>query len=368
MIVYWPGYHYIEIALFFEVVIILSAMCLSVFLHFLYARRKRRDLRIAGELNRIFTQIVTRQIAYGRELFLIKGVKLPHIVRAIKQMNDKVQGKEWKNLKSSIAREILSPMLPRYLHARKWIKRAYALQTLEMIRDEVSEELLLPFLKDPIPIIRISAVAAAIDIKSKRAINAVIDTMVYEDSFARYPYRDELLNADGDVYQILAERFSEEKDPNVRACCLEILSQKVGFVNLEMLADDLKSENMNLRWWAYRALENYPSKESVELLLKACDDPAWQIQALAARCLGLFGHVIAVPVLEKKLSDDQWLVRLNAALALRLIGQKGVLVLEGIKKGENQIAAETADYALSLPEIPLGNENVKWLDMYPIKK
>lgn len=362
MIVFLPAFHFIEIALVFEILLIVLAMILSVFLHMIFRRIRETDVRVKARLKGLIMKWAMNEEPFDYEKLKSKGVNLPRVVSVLKSLEEKFNDEHFEEIKEKALDFIVQRQVNKYLHSSRWLKRAFALQALGMMRSRDYEHLILPFLNDPIPVVRIAAVVCSVKQQTPEAINRVLDAMHSEESFARFPYRDELLGGGAEVFSILQERLRHETRPGLRACCLEIISQKIGYVNFDLIKEDFDSENKTLRWWAVRSLENYPSDESVQQLMKSAEDAHWEIQALAVRCLGMFGLEAAIPTLKEKLSSDQWLVRLNAALGLRQIGQKGVEVLKSINVG---LAGDVSQYVLALPDTPLGGETIKWFDMNP---
>ena len=66
--------------------------------------------------------------------------------------------------------------------------------------------------------------------------------------------------------------------------------------------------------------------------------------------LGRIGHWPAAPALAKRLQDPAWLVRRNAALALRSLGAPGELLLGRALREDDRFARDIARQTLDLPE------------------
>lgn len=365
MIVYIPLLHYVEIAVILEIGIILLAMISAFALHLYFSMKRKKERKIYNYLKDLFMRIQLEQERFDPSHFKKQGIKLHHIVKVVKSLDEKISGESWEELKVLVGRDVLQGEVYKYLHSRKWINRAYAIQAAELIRGKLDEEMIIQGLNDPIPLVKIIAVEGAIRLKTKRTINATLEAMSKEESYGRYPFRDGLLKGDVEVFEILAERLKSEDHPKLRAACLEIVSQKVGFINFDLIKNDFSSGDLALRWWAVRALENYPTPEAFEKLKESTNDEYWQIQALACRCLGMYGQADAIDLLKSKLSSEHWMVRLNAGVALKGIGREGVAALKTIQESENTLAFETAQYVLALPFSTLGTEAVKWFDVLP---
>ena len=82
--------------------------------------------------------------------------------------------------------------------------------------------------------------------------------------------------------------------------------------------------------------------------------PAWQVRAQAATALGVIGAREAARPLFRVLGDPSWWVRLRAGMAMRLIGEPGIQMLEGLRQQDDRYAADMARYVLDLDGGALG--------------
>jgi HEAT repeat protein len=83
------------------------------------------------------------------------------------------------------------------------------------------------------------------------------------------------------------------------------------------------------------------------------DDPEPSVRAAAAVALGRLGHWPAAPAIAARLRDPVWVVRRDAALALRGLGPAGELLLERALRDEDGFARDMARQTLDLPEAAL---------------
>lgn len=94
----------------------------------------------------------------------------------------------------------------------------------------------------------------------------------------------------------------------------------------------LRSDQLDLRVAAARALGRLEAVESGTMLLAALKDEAWQVRAHAARALGQVQAPIAIPALAKLLTDRAWWVRRHAAYALVELGEDGQRALRDVSE------------------------------------
>lgn len=109
----------------------------------------------------------------------------------------------------------------------------------------------------------------------------------------------------------------------------------------------LRSDVLELRVAAARALGRLGMGESIPALMLALADPAWPVRAQAAHALGRLRAAPAVEALAERVSDRSWWVRHHAAYALAIIGSEGRDALcELVVRSDDGFAREMAREAL----------------------
>ncbi|MFN8589039.1 MAG: HEAT repeat domain-containing protein [Candidatus Eisenbacteria bacterium] len=109
----------------------------------------------------------------------------------------------------------------------------------------------------------------------------------------------------------------------------------------------LRSDAVELRIAAARALGRIGMGESIPALMLALADSAWPVRAQAAHALGLLRATPAVEALAGRVTDPSWWVRHHAAYALAVIGSEGRDALcELVVRSEDGFAREMAREAL----------------------
>ncbi|MBK7367153.1 MAG: HEAT repeat domain-containing protein [Candidatus Eisenbacteria bacterium] len=109
----------------------------------------------------------------------------------------------------------------------------------------------------------------------------------------------------------------------------------------------LRSDALELRVAAARALGRLGMGESIPALMLALADPAWPVRAQAAHALGRLRAAPAVDALAERVSDRSWWVRHHAAYALAIIGSEGRDALcELVVRSDDGFAREMAREAL----------------------
>jgi HEAT repeat protein len=115
----------------------------------------------------------------------------------------------------------------------------------------------------------------------------------------------------------------------------------------ERIETRLRSEAVDVRVAAARALGRLGMGESIPSLVTALADSAWPVRAQSAHALGRLRATPAVDALAERVADAAWWVRHHAAYALAAIGPEGHDALcELIVRSPDAYAREMAREAL----------------------
>jgi len=321
--------------------------------------KKLRERNEKG-LSRLFERVVTENAILPEALFLPYIHNISIVVMTIRAFNAKFKGKAWEETKEILITKLLQQKLLKYLKSKRWVKRSWALQALALYPQAIDTKKVLPLLQDKTPIVRLSAARCASLVSKEESMEALVAVMSLEESYARYPFRDLLVAQGNEVYALLQKQLQKTKDVKKRIAILEVISQRIGFINYELIKDDLKSKNEELRWWAVRSLEDCPEENRNSLLLEISQNETPQIRAIAIWCLGNIGYRKALPKLREYLFEEHHIIRLKSALAIRKIEDEGDKILKGIREEEGKTAFDVANYVLSLPEEALNIGDLKW--------
>lgn len=118
------------------------------------------------------------------------------------------------------------------------------------------------------------------------------------------------------------------------------------------LCDATQSPDVDMRWWAVRALAICGERAAVDAVVSQLSDADAGVRAAACRALAelhkRFPAEVAphLPALAEMLADEDGLVRQSAADALALCGDAAVPVLESVLAGQHEGARTRAAQAL----------------------
>lgn len=149
--------------------------------------------------------------------------------------------------------------------------------------------------------------------------------------------------------KLLLDDLTSGDEPRAEAAAVQFVS--LGKPALYALASLIASKDADIRWWALRAISEFDSRRTPNLLLLGLDDADPEVQACAA--LGLRRHPTerAIPKLVDLLgNEDQLLSRLGRD-ALVAIGKPATMGLTQVIEDEAQTHRARLEAVRALAEI-----------------
>ncbi len=332
--------------LIFELLLLALGILVIVFYHkIVWEKKRKRDNAVKTLTTYIISNIYSSNEKFS--LKLSEETTEPHLLlQVIESINKKILDSYWIQIRDSIVEKYLINTARNWTKSVFWYRRSFAARTFSLHSESQDEDAIIYLLRDSIQLIRIQAVKAAMKFKTKRTINELINQMSIEKRFSKYIYRDPLISGDEFIYSVIKERLFNDKDEKIIMVCLDLLTTQIDTNVFSIAKNYVHSENLELKLTAIRAIANYPTAESAKILYSLYDDKDWQARAIVAKSLAIWHSTDSIPVLEKLLFDDNWWVKLNAALTLSKIGDEGKEILK--EQNSNSKAFVVANYVLSL--------------------
>jgi HEAT repeat protein len=193
--------------------------------------------------------------------------------------------------------------------------------------------------------------AAALALGRARDIGALRWLLKHPAALARRTPRGRIavLSAfgPGAIAELHAALLRAGGDPTLERAIIEILGLAGHGVASPAIEKRLREPDLELRIAAARALGRLQASASANALLEALQDGDWQVRAQAARALGRMRSPLAVHALAASLTDRSWWVRRHAAYALAELGDEGRKALRNAASGsEDPYARDMAREAL----------------------
>jgi hypothetical protein len=306
----------------------------------------RHSLKKQKKLTEIFIQF----LQYGgapipsSHYRLLKSI--PDLVIVMETFNHRFKESNWGELKNELAKLYLLPKARKLALSPFWIKRNLAARCFSLAPQHKDEPLIIKLIEDQNFLVRSVASIAAVQLNSQKGIAKILTKMSQETGYARFFYRDILLQASAKAFERIEQIAASSKQPALHLACLEILTGKTTAANLTFLHKDLKSSNAKIRLAAVKVMAANLPKSFIDELMYCLNDPDETIRAEAATGLINFPSKKNREILEKLLQDEDWIVRLSAAKALKRMDPEGVLILRKQKKQHHEDAYAAAQYVL----------------------
>lgn len=332
--------------LIFELLLLAIGILVIIFYHkIIWERKRKRDQAVKTLTSNIISHIYSNNKKFTLNLPI--ELQEPNLLlQVVESINKKILDSYWIQIRNSIVKKYLISNARIWTKSNFWNRRSFAARTFSIHCETIDEDSIIYLLQDSIQLIRIQAVKAAIKFKSKKTINELINQMSIEKRFSKYIYRDALIKGDEKIYQFIKDRLLTEKNEKIIMVCLDLLTTQIDTNVFSVAKKHIHSDNLELKLTAIRAIANYPTYESENILYSIYNDKDWQARAIVAKSLAIWHSTDSIPVLEKLLFDDKWWVKLNAGLTLSKIGEAGKKILRAQSKDSK--AYVVAKYVLSL--------------------
>ncbi|NIA24013.1 MAG: hypothetical protein GWP04_00420 [Gammaproteobacteria bacterium] len=243
------------------------------------------------------------------------------------------------------------------LHHRDRAVRVRAAEALTEFADPDTVEALLMALSDPVPEVRIQAVAALARIGNAMAVKSILVQLDREDDWAAHRMADALAVFGADAVPVM-NQYVQQSGRYV-GLVIRALGSIGDHRSERALLDSLEFPDKEVRIRAAAALGSTCTPVGIEDLVQVLRDPVWEVRAQAAKSLGECGDQMAVPALRHALTDSSWWVRRNAAASLSSV-RGGTEVLRDALDDRDRFARDIA--AATLLAMGAGRKAIEDVD------
>ena len=217
-----------------------------------------------------------------------------------------------------------------FLGSRDVIAKSSAVEKLGRMRCEASTGDLVPLLDGQDEEIVAVTVRALSKIGTREALEALLERLpgLYSRSLVTKKSFERSLRNFGPAAAADLVRYGERyEDPASTASVLEVLGTLGAPEALPFAIRNLDNGDPEVRAKSLKFIAaaggGLPSGEK-DRVLPLLDDPVWFVRLQAAKALGNLRHDKAVPLLAKRLVDDNWQVRNAAATAVVLASDDAI--------------------------------------------
>lgn len=227
--------------------------------------------------------------------------------------------------------------------------RALGIDKLGRMKSEVSVSKLIALLDDKNPEIVSVVVRSLSKIGGRTALQAIVERLpaILDESIVTRKAMGMALQPFGaDAIPYLLEQKSGQDKLWIISCILDILSRLPADPRSVRLATEhLSSMNAEVRSKALKVMgraENIRAFQNLPTLIRPLlEDPVWFVRLQAIRSIRALGDDAAAPLIGKRIFDDNWQVRNEAAQALTVLGERSLDIFLDILTGTDRYAKDS---------------------------
>jgi len=290
------------------------------------------------QLSKLFTKLCMRHIDVLIDCFFM-----------IEQECSK--NTKWLLIKTQLIDSVLKPRARVLAKSHRWINQYLAVQCYAYGIDLKDESLLLKLIHHKILLVCLGAACVVFKYPTTQSVDVLIDVLAKGRRLNQSFFIEVLTKISFSEKKRLAPFFTVrlecEEDPYVRSFCYRMAMHLAASTEvLTRVKQDALSNNLELKLAAINYLSINHSIDSLNFLIKLIDDKQFEVRALIVKLLGKFHHETVLPLLENKLKDPAWWVRINSADSLLKLGKEGIAVLQRQSPEDDRFAYETAQKVL----------------------
>lgn len=332
-----------------EYTILFSIIILATISSIIFELYNRKRMRICALIEKTLLRFISQRVDFIYEYIPADYIRLKYFLVPMIKIDSNIKGPFWDYLKSELIHKYFRKEIESSLISFWWEKKQNAALALSLDPDKFFEKDLIKLLNIKKDLVRFTAAKTCALFNTEASLSALLESLADEPYRTQFAFRDSLLASTLSSHIKILEILKKAEDPKIIVACLKILSLKLGLLTFDDVSPYFKSENMQLRWWSTRSLENIPSEKSINTLVEATKDDHWAIRALSAYCLGSLMAKQHKEAIKNLLFDQHYWVQFMAALVLSYLGKEGLEILESIEKSSDPKIFEVTSYVLTLP-------------------
>lgn len=336
--------------LLFELSVIGLCFAVIVGIKLYFTVKTRIDLFVQNQLSGLMMQAVASNQNSLPLPFYLQGFR--NLLKTMNTIETKITDRSWDELKDGLIKTYLLKQAKKWALSRFWTKRFLSAQCFLLNPSLAKREELSTLLNDSKLLIRIIAARAIAGLNDRDLFEQVIFRLSKEGKLARFTYRDFLIKVDEKKFEWILEILRRDINIEISAVCLDLLSTRTTKNVFAAILPFIYGSDRECRLLAVKILKNIPSGEAFDILFHCLKDEDWEIRAEALKTLAPNRQLIqkGIEKIENLLHDPVWLVRLQAALALKKLGNQGFQILSRINPEKEPEAYEISRYVFALPE------------------
>ena len=278
---------------------------------------------------KIISQLVAICLEKNTTFFLDKKLPYEHIIQVIEDYNHRLIGEDWVVLKQSIIDNYLLQYARKKTNSMFWLQRNLAARVFLLYQKKSEESSILNLMQDSSFLVSCIASKAAIAIESIQGLDILLDKMSKSVGYSYYFYLDVLSKASVDLLKKMS-LLAQEKSI-YQKIILDVFALQTVPISLPFLQECLISSDKELQYKAIQVLIKNPQADKQNLLIDILNNKEKEFQIVAAKELQNYPTEETRQALVKKLQDSHWSVKINVATTLKNLGNSDLITDEKLK-------------------------------------
>lgn len=319
---------------------ILTVLLVFLLIIGLYITYKESDLKNKRKIIKIIiNNTIAQKTQFDEKLFMPSLRKMQLIIPVLEEYDQKFTSPFWSLLKDRLIHEYMEKELYQNITSRnKWMN-SLAFRALSLSPKIEYGKYLSQFMQKKASFLHFQIIPYISSVASLDLLRQYFKLIISKNKAIQISFVNALLEKDGRIIQYVKEIYLEVEDDRIRLMCLRILAKKISFPSSNFLEKDMHSENINLQWWAIRALENTPSEKTRDFLLQNYTHSYWQVRVLIFFLLGKYREQNTLDTLQLGLSDPHEWVKVAAGFSLLNFETQGMEILQKNPQIEQYVQA-----------------------------
>ncbi|OGV47924.1 MAG: hypothetical protein A3F46_05830 [Legionellales bacterium RIFCSPHIGHO2_12_FULL_42_9] len=345
--------HVVKVVALIQLGILIASFFLFYVLRTLFKINDRRLAKKIKKMTQLLNSLINNQTKLTPKIIRFFKNNCREMLSCMRKIEDTTPTlPAWIKIKQQLSTQILKPEAKRLAYSSKWLKQYLAALCFEYGTNlKENDSVLSKLVHSDTFIVSLNAARVIFKYPTPVTINALIDSLAKGRRIQQSLYAEVLVVEPTQGNETLMTTFSDrvtgEQDPYVKTFCYRILMLLTLPNNpLKIIETDILSDNVDLKIATLCYLSRFQDTISRNTLRQFLKDPQPEVKAVVAKLIGEMNDEESIPLLEEKLHDSAWWVRINAAEALSKLGQKGILALQQQSSEIDSFAYETAQKVL----------------------
>jgi hypothetical protein len=315
------SYRIAEIILIFEFSLITLVIFLSIASKIISYIKEKNEQQIRDNIHNYLKLLTKANKQFDPQQFPRRWQRLKLLLFSLHELD--IQKDHWKKIKQDLIHSIILPLARKAARSHKWVSQFYAAQGFELYAGKEEDLLIAKLICSEVPLIRVAALRAALKCGSEIALNAIINQIQHQPYLTQSVYLQAFTEAPLTSKPFITRYLKSASSPSIRLTCYRILLNYLPSKIDWDITSDINSKNKAIKLVALKLLAYWSPLSAAPILAEQLKDEYWETKVVVLHALGYLPAQEIIPQIIECLQDSNWWVRLNAAQALKNLGEQG---------------------------------------------